>query len=63
MLISTMLIDDQTVMLHKKKLAQIILKLLSMALSDVDSDVQEPLNAPFLNGLFCRGFSRGKTAH
>ena len=25
--------------------------------------VQEPLNAPFLNGLFSRGFSRGKTAH
>ena len=22
-----------------------------------------PLNAPFLNGLFLRGFSRGKTAH
>ena len=24
---------------------------------------QEPLDAPFLNGLFSRGFSRGKTAH
>ena len=24
---------------------------------------QEPLNAPFLNGLFSRGFSREKTAH
>ena len=24
---------------------------------------QEPLNAPFLNGLFSRGFSRGKMAH
>ena len=24
---------------------------------------QEPLNGPFLNGLFSRGFSRGKTAH
>ena len=24
---------------------------------------QEPLNAPFLNGLFSRGFSGGKTAH
>ena len=23
---------------------------------------QEPLNAPFLNGLFSSGFSRGKTA-
>ena len=23
---------------------------------------QEPLNAPFLNGLFSTGFSRGKTA-
>ena len=25
--------------------------------------IQEPLNAPFLNGLFSRVFSRGKTAH
>ena len=25
--------------------------------------IQEPLNAPFLNGLFSRGFSRGETAH
>ena len=24
---------------------------------------QEPLNAPFLSGLFSTGFSRGKTAH
>ena len=24
---------------------------------------QEPLNGPFLNGLFSRRFSRGKTAH
>ena len=24
--------------------------------------IQEPLNAPFLNGLFSSGFSRGKTA-
>ena len=24
---------------------------------------QEPLNAPFLNGLFSREFLRGKTAH
>ena len=23
---------------------------------------EEPLNAPFLNGLFSSGFSRGKTA-
>ena len=28
---------------------------------DFDS-CQEPLNAPFLNGLFSSGFSRGKTA-
>ena len=27
------------------------------------ASIQEPLNAPFLNGLFSRGFSRGKTAH
>ena len=27
------------------------------------SDLKEPLNAPFLNGPFSRGFSRGKTAH
>ena len=26
------------------------------------SAFQEPLNAPFLNGLFSSGFSRGKTA-
>ena len=25
-------------------------------------ETQEPLNAPFLNGLFSSGFSRGKTA-
>ena len=25
--------------------------------------IQEPVNAPFLNGLFSMGFSRGKTAH
>ena len=25
-------------------------------------EYREPLNAPFLNGLFSRGFSRGKTA-
>ena len=24
--------------------------------------IQEPLHAPFLNGLFSLGFSRGKTA-
>ena len=27
-----------------------------------ERDIQEPLNAPFLNGLFYSGFSRGKTA-
>ena len=30
------------------------------ALAEIDN-VQEPLNAPFLNGLFSSGFSRGKT--
>ena len=30
---------------------------------DLECIFQEPLNAPFLNGLFSRGFSKGKTAH
>ena len=28
-----------------------------------DCQNQEPLNAPFLSGLFARGFSREKTGH
>ena len=36
---------------------------LSLCLESIQNSSQESLNAPFLNGLFSSGFSRGKTAH
>ena len=39
------------------------IRALFMQIGSSPSKCQEPLNAPFLNGLFSRGFSRGKTAH